>query len=195
MKRLLAQGAEAKIYLENSKIIKNRIKKNYRISEIDKELRKLRTRAEARLLERANRNKVNVPKVLEIDEEKNVLELEFIDGEKIRDYLDNNRDSKIFSKIGEQIKRLHQANITHGDLTTSNMIFKGNKVFLIDFGLGNYSEKDEDKAVDLHVLKECLTSKHYSISEQCWREFLKTYKEKSILKRLKIVERRGKYRH
>ena len=33
--KILKQGAEAIIYLENNEIIKHRIKKNYRINEID----------------------------------------------------------------------------------------------------------------------------------------------------------------
>lgn len=45
--KLIAQGAEGKIYKTDDRIIKERIKKNYRISEIDSKLRKERTRAEA----------------------------------------------------------------------------------------------------------------------------------------------------
>lgn len=37
--------------------------------------------------------------------------------------------------MGFLIFRLHQQGIIHGDLTTSNMILKDNKLYLIDFGL------------------------------------------------------------
>jgi TP53 regulating kinase-like protein len=31
---------------------------------------------------------------------------------------------------------LHGVNIIHGDLTTSNMIYKDEDIYLLDFGLG-----------------------------------------------------------
>ena len=194
MKKLIAEGAEAKIYLNNNKIIKERIKKNYRLPEIDLELRKSRTSAEERIIKRAIREGINVPKILKVNKENYSLEIEFIDGQKIRNYIDETSDLNVFKKIGEQINKLHVASIIHGDLTTSNMILKENKVYIIDFGLSSYSEKVEDKAVDLHVLKECLTSKHFQIAEKAWKEFLKSYKQKEILIRLEKVEKRGKYK-
>ena len=44
-------------------------------------------------------------------------------------------------------------------------ILKNGKVYFIDFGLGFFSNKTEDKAVDLHLLKQALESKHYQIFE------------------------------
>ena len=44
MDKLLTQGAEAKIFLSNKNIVKDRVKKNYRIKEIDEILRGFRTR-------------------------------------------------------------------------------------------------------------------------------------------------------
>ena len=47
------------------------------------------------------------------------------------------------------------------------MIVSGNKdnfkVFIIDFGLGFISPKIEDKAVDLHLIKQALEAKHFKI--------------------------------
>ena len=58
--KLIARGAEAKIILSNNLIIKDRIKKSYRIPELDEKIRKLRTRAEAKLLNKASKI-INVP--------------------------------------------------------------------------------------------------------------------------------------
>lgn len=80
------------------------------------------------------------------------------------------------------------------DLTTSNMISKGKAVYFIDFGLSEHSDRIEDKAVDLHLLKECLRSKHFDIWEACWRIFEAHYKNKAVLDRLKKVEQRGRYK-
>jgi len=188
--RLIAQGAEAKIYQDKDRIIKHRIKKNYRLAEIDTKLRKLRTRAEARLIARADRAGVNVPQVLEADEKTAKLEIEHINGVKIRDCL----TPELCRKIATQIKKMHDGDVIHGDLTTSNMILLKEEVYLIDFGLGSVSNKPEDKAVDLHLFKECLKSKHFDIWEACWKNFLEGYTDKVILERLEQVETRGKYK-
>jgi len=93
---------------------------------------------------------------------------------------------------------LHNHLIIHGDLTTSNMILN-KEIYFIDFGLSFFSEKAEDKAVDLHLLKEGLESKHYRIWEECFRCALEAYRKEAnksseTLKRLEIVEKRGRYR-
>lgn len=198
MKKLIAQGAEAKIFLTRGKIIKQRIKKDYRLQEIDLKLRKERTRAEAKLIRRLERAGVPVPAVLSEDDKEMVVELEFLNGEKIRDYLDKSSDTKICEQIGELTAKMHSAEVVHGDLTTSNLILKNNKVYLIDLGLGEVSERIEDKAVDLHLFKECLVSKHHKLWEACWKSFLEGYnpqQREEILKRLEVIEKRGKYKH
>lgn len=192
MKQKIAQGAEAILYKDKKKVIKDRISKSYRIPEIDVKLRKERTKTEARILQKLIRAKVNVPRVLKVDEAKSILELEHIAGPKIRDYLDKSKDVHIFKQIAEQTQLIHDAGIVHGDLTTSNMILKGNTVYFIDFGLSEHSNRIEDKAVDLHLLKDCLRSKHFDIWEACWRIFESHYKNKAVLDRLKRVESRGR---
>ncbi|HLC62675.1 MAG TPA: O-sialoglycoprotein endopeptidase, partial [Candidatus Nanoarchaeia archaeon] len=82
--------------------------------------------------------------------------------------------------------------------TTSNMIYS-KEIYFIDFGLSFFSEKAEDKAVDLHLLKEALESKHYKIWEECFKSVLEAYKKEAnksgeTLKRLEAVEKRGRYR-
>ena len=93
---------------------------------------------------------------------------------------------------------MHNNNIIHGDLTTSNMILN-KEVFFIDFGLSFFSEKIEDKAVDLHLLKEALESKHSNIWERSYKAALDSYFKKAVdgrqvLERIKIVEKRGRYK-
>ncbi|MCX6774856.1 MAG: KEOPS complex kinase/ATPase Bud32 [DPANN group archaeon] len=192
--KLIANVEEAILYKDGDKIIKERISKSYRIKEIDTKLRKERTRMEARILEKLARARVNVPRVLKVDEAKTTLEIEEIKGEKVRDYLLKSKDTKIFRQIAEQVELMHSAGIVHGDLTTSNMILSKNKIFLIDFGLSGHSDRVEDKAVDLHLLKECLKSKHFEIWEPAWKVFEKNYGIGEVINRLKVVERRGRYK-
>ena len=73
-------------------------------------------------------------------------------------------------------------------------------IFFIDFGLGYISKKVEDKAVDLHLLKQALEAKHFTHWKILFEEFQKTYSKdypdsKQIFERITAVERRGRYRH
>ncbi|HLD37495.1 MAG TPA: hypothetical protein VJA86_02825, partial [Candidatus Nanoarchaeia archaeon] len=60
---IIAQAAEAVIIKKGSNIVKRRIKKSYRIPEIDESLRKKRTKKEAKLIESASRI-IPVPKII-----------------------------------------------------------------------------------------------------------------------------------
>ena len=202
-KKILAQGAEAKIILlkENKEtfVIKDRIKKSYRINFLDEKLRKKRTKAEIKLLKKAAEI-IKCPAIKE--EEIYKIKMEFIEGKKLSDNLDDfpiEKQKRIFKKIGASIAKLHSRNIIHGDLTTSNIISKEKEIYIIDFGLGFISDKIEDKAVDLHLLKQALEAKHFKNSGVLFKIFLKEYSKNyessnQVLERLKAVEKRGRYK-
>ena len=219
--RIIQQGAEAKIILNtkdsirhdpNSKeglikgnlvpfIVKDRIKKSYRIPEIDNKLRTRRTRAETKLLVKASKI-INCPKTFSEPGKGRMIHMEFIDGKKLSESLDNfklEKQKQILKQVGESVAKLHDSEIIHGDLTTSNMILKKDKLYLIDFGLGFISHKFEDKAVDIHVLKQALEAKHFKNWGILFKKFEKSYKKskdsKNVLERLKAVEKRGRYKH
>jgi len=196
---IIGRGAEAILEKKGDKLIKDRIKKGYRIAEIDNKLRKERTKKEMNLILAARRYRVNVPNVYEKTSE--TIEMEFINGKTLRDILDKLKPEdlkEICEKIGINISKLHSAGIIHGDLTTSNMILKDNEIYLIDFGLGDFSNKIENKAVDLHLLKEALISKHNKIWERCFEIIIETYKanvkdSELVINRLNQIEKRGRY--
>ena len=197
MQKLIAQGAEAKLFLENGKILKNRFKKSYRIKEIDGKLRGSRTRREAKILAKLQSISFPAPKLIKNDEKENLV-IEKIHGKLVKDILSNSNCKKLCAEIGKKVAVLHNNSIIHGDLTTSNMI-SSKEVYFIDFGLSFFSEKAEDKAVDLHLLKEGLESKHYKLWEECFKCALESYKKEAkksheTLKRLEAVEKRGRYR-
>ena len=120
--------------------------------------------------------------------------MEFIEGKILRDYLTEKNYKSLMKELGQKIAILHENNIIHGDLTTSNFIFN-KQIYFIDFGLSFESHKVEDKAVDLHLLRQALESKHYKIWKECFEEVLKSYKNKEVIQRLKLVETRGRYKH
>lgn len=191
---LIAQGAEAKLYKEGKVLIKERIKKSYRIKEIDGKLRKSRTNREAKILEKLTKINFPAPKLIRVENEK--IEMDFIEGEKIRDILEKSDYLALCKEVGKKIAIMHNNGIIHGDLTTSNMILK-DEVYFIDFGLSFFSERFEDKAVDLHLFRQAVESKHYTIWEKCFKAFIDEYKKnakdsKEIIDRLNAVEKRGK---
>ena len=174
---IIARGAEAIITKQNKTVIKYRIEKTYRYSDLDKKIRKLRTRSEAKILEKANKI-INTPKVISSDEIKAEIKMQYIQGKKLADNLEKTDYKIICEDIGRQLAKLHDNNIIHGDLTTSNLILnkKENKVYFIDFGLSFHSARIEDKAVDLHLIKQALEAKHSSIYEKTFQAVIKGYK-------------------
>ena len=201
--KLVAQGAEAKIILKDNWITKDRIPKSYRHSELDKKIRKRRTKSETKLLTRAAKI-INSAKPQE-SKEFDKIKMPYIKGKKLSEYLDKfplKEQKKICREIGESIAKLHKEDIIHGDLTTSNMILVKEKIFFIDFGLGYISRKIEDKAVDLHLLKQAFEAKHFKYYKELLKEVFKSYEKtlgktesKKIFERITAVERRGRYRH
>jgi len=202
--RIIQRGAEAILYLEERDgqkvLVKDRIPKGYRLPELDGILRIQRTRREGSLLLKAKRAGVNAPSVLDSGE--SMLVMEWIDGERVKDCL-NGMDKKerkvAYRKIGEAAGKLHENGIVHGDLTTSNMIFKNGALYIIDFGLGKVSQKPEDLAVDLYLLYEALKSTHLKLLEEAWRDILNAYKQNcsksnDVLNRLAKIERRRRYK-
>jgi len=202
---ILYQGAESIIYLdlfEGKKVlVKERIKKKYRIDEIDEELRKTRTRKEVKLLTEARKCGVSTPQIVNVDENKRKIIMEFVEGERVKEFLtkaNENDIKKICMEIGRNIGKLHSNKIIHGDLTTSNMILKDGKIFFIDFGLGEFSNRIEDQGVDLNLLYEALSSTHFKILDFAWRNISEGYSEEyknaeESLKQMKEIEKRARY--
>src|SRR3989344_801397 len=121
--KTLAQGAEAIISLtKENTVSKHRIKKSYRLPFLDNKIRKQRTKSEAKILVKASKL-IPVPNLIKTDDKEN-LEIEFIQGKKLSENLDDLKDNlEICTTIGKQIAILHDNDIIHGDLTTSNMIY------------------------------------------------------------------------
>ncbi|KAK6335391.1 serine/threonine-protein kinase bud32 [Orbilia brochopaga] len=233
-------------------LIKVRPRKAYRHATLDLRLTKHRCVSEARLLNRCRTMGVPCPAVYFVDERNGEITMEWIEGPSIRELLqrliDGSRDKRsegeeegegegesdvlsdsrvldLMRQIGETVGKLHDIDIIHGDLTTSNLMLRkerrttletnssentetesndggiellqGNyEVVLIDFGLGQVSVSDEDKAVDLYVLERAFISTHPKASG-LFHTILEAYKKNSlgsgiVLRRLQEVRLRGR---
>lgn len=195
---LIYQGAEAKVFKDGDRIIKERVEKKYRLPVLDEKIRKERTRREATLLSTAKRVGVKTPLVFEVNSFRIVMQ--FIEGKKVSEILDENLE--LCKEIGRNVAKLHKANIVHGDLTTSNLILKEKEIFFIDLGLGFFSKDEEEKGSDLATLYHCLKSRHSKTFPKNWELFLEGYKEgfeskeegERIIERFRKILGRARYR-
>jgi TP53 regulating kinase-like protein len=197
---LLKRGAESELYLidwyGNHGVSKVRIRKDYRHPSIDNPLRKQRTLHEANILSQVKLLGINTPFIYYIDISNFEIIMEFIRGNTLKDVF-----SPIYcTTVGKIIGTLHLNNVIHGDITTSNFIVSaGGVLSLIDFGLSFISERYEDKAADIRLFKEILSSIHVEVFDESYENFCNGYNQNypkvasSIFKTVGDIEKRGRY--
>ena len=190
----MIKGAEATVKIEDERVIKTREPKNYRHSDLDNKIREERTDTEIKLIKDAKRHNVNAPEAEKIDNF--TIEMDRIEGNILKDSLSDSL--ALMKSFGKNIGYLHSTEIIHGDLTTSNAMVSDDKLFVIDFGLSYRSQRVEDKAVDIHLLKQVLNSSHPDVADEAWEKFVEGYsdydKSNEVLQQLKDVEKRGRYK-
>jgi len=205
-KNIIYRGAEAEIilseYLGKKVVQKKRVTKSYRIKEIDSHLIASRTKEEAKLISESRKSGVSVPILYDVDLQKGILTMQYLNGKRIKDiinHVDERKRKNLCIKIGENIAKLHNCDIIHGDLTTSNMILLDDHIHFIDFGLGSKCDEIEARGVDLHVLMEAFESTH-SKYPQCFEYVLVGYKKEyssnanAVINKIDHIVRRGRYR-
>lgn len=186
------QGAEAVVTV-NEDVLKERERKKYRHSELDERIIRERTEKETRNTQRAVKYGVKAPEAEKIDEK--TIRFDRIIGETWKEI----EETSSMKDVGENVAKMHSCDLIHGDLTTSNiMINDEGETYIIDFGLSEISERVEDRAVDIHLLKQVLESSHSDKAENTWSSFLEGYqkyeKSEEVLERLEDVESRGRYK-
>jgi len=112
--KLIAQGAEAKLFKNEEVILKDRFAKTYRHPQIDTALRKFRTKREAKVLQKLKDLNIPAPELVELKESQ--LFMSHIPGEKLRDVLNLETKEECAKEIGKKVALLHQNDIIHGDL-------------------------------------------------------------------------------
>jgi TP53 regulating kinase and related kinases len=196
---LIKKGAEANIYITKwygkEAIAKIRVAKPYRHCSMDTQIRRRRSINEVNMLSVAKIAGVPCPFVYFLDPVRCEIVMEFIAGQNAKGIM----NAELSLQMGKYTGLLHSKNIVHGDLTTSNFILS-NKLVLLDFGLSFYSQRIEDKAVDVRLIKEVFSSAHYSNYPALFENFLTGYLDimdekpaKKILEKVSGIERRGRY--
>ncbi|GAB0197283.1 EKC/KEOPS complex subunit TP53RK [Grus japonensis] len=213
--QLVQQGAEARVYrglfLGRPAVAKLRIPKRYRHPALEERLSRRRTAQEARSLLRCRRAGISAPVVYFVDYVTNSIYLEdIVDSITVQDHIysvqrsgnDSSNLLTLAEKMGELLARMHDEDLIHGDLTTSNILMRPPTekldLVLIDFGLSFISGLPEDKGVDLYVLEKAFLSTHPD-TEMMFKTLLKTYaatskKSGPVIKKLDEVRLRGRKR-
>src|SRR3989344_3285394 len=195
------KGAEASLkktdYLGKPALLKERAPKKYRHQSLDERIRKERTSLEARLISRAKKAGIMTPVIYAIDKERTSITMEFIEGTRMKDALNEGNAKEIIAGFANSVALLHNASIIHGDLTTSNVIIHNKGLAFVDFGLGYISGKADDKATDILVFKKTFQATHFSISNG-WEIFSGAYMKaagngREILAKIPQIEAKTRY--
>lgn len=184
------KGAEAIVYpikyFNLDVLVKERIEKQYRERKLDIKLRTDRTRQEAKLLTRAKEVGILCPIVYDISTYKIIMKK--IEGTML--YNIKNINKKQIKESAKILTKLHCVDIIHGDYTPANLIqTKTSEIAVIDFGLGYFSKKIEDKAVDVVTMKKALGDKNGKIFVDAYSK----HGEKEVISRIKTIEERVRY--
>lgn len=203
---LVHEGAEARLYrglwLGQPAMFKVRVPKTYRHPELDGRLRKLRNRAEARLLVVAGQAGVRVPSLFQVLPGHNILVEEWIPGQTWKAVLHQATPpgelADIAIRTARQVALAHANGLTHGDLTSSNVMLGPVGPVLVDWGLGSMEASIERLGSDLQVLWECLGASHPEVATQVLEAFSNGYlaawaQGEAVLKRREAIAQRGRY--
>ncbi|MCI4353359.1 MAG: Kae1-associated serine/threonine protein kinase [Thermoplasmata archaeon] len=186
--RPVSRGAEASLHavewLGLPAMRKERESKNYRPKNLDERLKRERTRNEVRLLTEARRLGVRTPIVYDVDLPHHRLILEQLPGPTLKDLLDASKEDAgpvepPVHALGVAIGRLHAGGISHGDLTSSNILYPDGPdgpPALLDLSMGSRNAGVEERGIDLHLVEEDLKGLHPK-GEALVRAFLDGYSE------------------
>lgn len=191
------RGAEAVVkeilWADKPAISKFRNPRGYRHPDLDQKLIRERLRNEARLLEKLAEGGLPVPSLYSVNLDGTLI-MEKIEGPSLEEFLKSNNNLSKIKELGCLLSNIHALGIVHGDPTSSNFIVSS-KLYAVDFGLGSVDDSNEARATDLRVLLESLEGHHSELN--CRETLLDSYsdweKSNSVLDRLKIIERRGRY--
>ena len=199
----MKRGAEAEIrrteWHGRAAVEKTRVAKAYRLETLDDGLRKSRIRTEARLMAEARRAGIAIPVLYDIDLARHRLVLEFLDGPTAKEALQKRlaEPRELAREIGRLAGTLHANGIVHGDLTTSNMLWREGRLYMIDFSMGEKTDSLESQGVDLRLLKEAWTSAHFDIRDmldEALAAYRQTYpRSEAAIAKMREIEERGRY--
>ena len=203
---LIKRGAESEIrlgrFLGLPAVFKVRVRKPYMHPRLAARLVAQRTRREAKVIAAALRAGVSAPLLLAVLPSAGVLVMEYVEGPLLKEVLagaPREEALKLAREAGAILGRLHSAGIVHGDPTTSNYIVSRRGLVLIDYGLAEFSEHVEERAVDLHLFRRAVEATHASLARDLYEAMLEGYRSvmgaeaERVAERAEEIRLRGRY--
>lgn len=179
---------------------------------MDDSLTKERIKAETKAIVRCKSVGIRTPAIYLVDFERRMVFMEhLLHSITLKDFIETTsfeKLSKLAISIGTILGRMHEGNIIHGDLTSSNILlmnvhnkdkFDDLEDLKIDFGLSHVDCSAEDKRVDLYVLERALVSTH-AVADQIFPKIIENYSNyykkgfKEILAKYEGIRARGRKR-
>ncbi|MEC8978794.1 MAG: KEOPS complex kinase/ATPase Bud32 [Candidatus Thermoplasmatota archaeon] len=185
---LIHEGAEGLVHFGywfgKEAVKKVRRPRGYRDPSLDRALTKTRMLSEIRILRHLEHKDTHTPRILDADINSGTIIMTRIAGRPLFEHLRSSSTQfvgrsdvgyseevpvrTLLTMVGVQIRSLHMEGISHGDLTTHNIMWDSRQhlnlesgyVGIIDFGLGRLSSEIEALGQDLQVLNECLSASH-----------------------------------
>ena len=214
-------GAEAEVWsgqwMGKPAVRKLRRNRAWRHPDLEKRLGYRRMLSEARILIRLKSSGLPVPAIWDVDLENGRIVMEKMHGRPLIEVLRDPASSKqhidkALFNTGFAVRMLHRLAVTHGDLSTNNILIDEQcNAALIDFGLSAVEYEVERFGIDLHVMDEILGASHPNIDDAIGM-FLTGYRQcdeeqgpilelsggkppeaKAVLKRLDDVRSRVRY--
>jgi N6-L-threonylcarbamoyladenine synthase/protein kinase Bud32 len=139
----------------------------------------------------ARREGVPTPVIYDIDPVATTLTLERVGECDLVHAIDTDR----CRSVGQHLAQIHTAGFVHGDPTVRNVRAASEQTYLIDFGLGYYTEHEEDHAMDLHVFLQSLrgaTDDAQALFTACEDGYREIGSE-DVLSRRHQIDSRGRY--
>jgi N6-L-threonylcarbamoyladenine synthase/protein kinase Bud32 len=205
---ILGRGAEAKIkasmFGDIPSVDKIRYPKGYRTAEMEKRITGSRIRNEARMLKGIRSLGIRTPFILDIDIDNHVITMELLKGPRLASHLNimpSEKQKEALRAMGRIIGIIHNGDMVHGDLTTSNFITLREEpvlqLGLIDCSLGERTEELEKKGVDLRLFFEVFYSTHGSLHswvDEFWKGYSEAYTgSEKVRSKLQEITNRGRY--
>ena len=143
---------------------------------------------------------IAAPRVFYYDPDEGVLIEEFVEGIRLKEALEEGKNEdkrRILFSLGKALGRMHSSGLSHGDLTTSNIVITPRGLTFIDPSFGSKEATLEDMGTDLNLFTEAHRAAHPG-DEELLEIFFDGYREgcpfaDEVIRKAEEIERRARY--
>lgn len=182
------RGAEAIVTFEDETVRKRRLSKGYRHPRIDAELVRTRTKREARVLTKLV-DMDGVPGLVSSSGSELVIE------RIVAPSFERAPAPSRATELARVLFEVHARGISHGDVTPRNVLVS-TRVWLIDYGLAEFTDRIEDHAYDLAMCEETFSAYDgfYEALIAAYRSLLPRTRLEAFDARLAKIRSRGRHK-